>query len=280
MKHILYKKQFESLGVASELDEIIDRAKERLDKGDKEFKLKIKLRDKEAEVQFVYNTNREEYKGSSLHSYFQVLDYDPDNLKFLISLGDSKRSTLAHELKHADRAMATNFIADFSYYLNHVGRDVIENMSHLSKDEESGDILSLALSLINKDEYEGHFNEFKKEIEEMVTHDLSKEEKERIIRNYLEDQDIYNLYKEIDEKGGFDLESYFKDKQSMLKYLSAFSTKMEEFIEDKTEEYEDWDKLKTNDDTPSGLSKMAKKIDHHLSKIVKEGVRKFDRLLI
>jgi hypothetical protein len=280
MRHILYKKQFESLGVVSEIDDIVDLAKDNLEKGNKEYNLKTKLRDKNVEIQFVHNQDSEEYKGTSLHSYVQLLDADPSNLKFLISLGDLKKSTITHEVKHVDREVARNLIANFSYYLNHVGRDAVEKMSHLLKDEESSDILYLAFYLINKDEFEAYYNEFQREIKEMVTPDMSKEQKEKVIKDYLEEQDIYILYKDIDKKGGFNLESYFKDKSAMLQYLSAFNVKVDEFIEDKTEEYDDWEKLKTDDDTPSGISKLAKKINHQLTKIAKEGLKKFDRLYI
>jgi hypothetical protein len=280
MRHILYKKQFESLGVVSEIDDIVDLAKDNLEKGNKEYNLKTKLRDKNVEIQFVHNQDSEEYKGTSLHSYVQLLDADPSNLKFLISLGDLKKSTIAHEVKHVDREVARNLIANFSYYLNHVGRDAVEKMSHLLKDEESSDILYLAFYLINKDEFEAYYNEFQREIKEMVTTDMSKEQREKVIKDYLGEQDIYILYKDIDKKGGFNLESYFKDKSAMLQYLSAFNVKMDEFIEDKTEEYDDWEKIKTDDYTPSGISKLAKKVNHHLTKIAKEGLKKFDRLYI
>ena len=281
MKYILHRRQFEKLGVVSEIDDIIKVVQDKLGSGETEFTLQTRLRGKDTEIKFVYNPEREEYKGSTMHSYFQLSDADPDQPKFLISLGDLKSSTIAHELKHLDRELARQLIVNISYYLSHVGRDVIQNMSYLAKDEESEDILSLSLYLINKDEYEAYFNEFQREIKSMINPDMTQEEKERLIKEYLEEHDIYLLYKEINDAGGFNLESYFKDRASMLKYLSAFTSKMEEFIEDRTEEYEDWEKIKgSEEDTPSGMAKLAKKINHHFTKIVKEGIKKFDRLYV
>jgi hypothetical protein len=280
VKYILHRKQFEKLGVVPEIDDIIKVVQDKLGQGETEFTLQTNLRGKDTEIKFIHNPEREEYKGASLHSYFQLTDANPELPKFTISLGDLKSSTIAHELKHLDRELSREMIADFSYYLNHVGRDVIQNMSHLAKDEESEDLLSLSLYLINKDEYEAYFNEFQREIQSMINPEMSQEEKERVIREYLEDQDIYLLYKEIDEAGGFNLESYFKDRTSMLKYLSAFTTKMEEFIEDNPE-YEEWEKIKGDEsNTPSGMSKIAKKINHHFSTRVKEGLRRFNRLYV
>ena len=280
MKYILHRKQFESLGVVSELEDIIKTVQDKIGSGEKEFILQTNLRGVDTDIRFVYNTEKEEYKGSSLHSYIQLTDANIDHPKFLISLGDLKRSTIAHELKLLDRELARKLVADFSYYLNHVGRDVIQNMSHLAKDEESEDILSLSLYLINKDEYEDYYNEFQREIQSMIVPAMSQEEKERVIKEYLEEQDIYLLYKQINDEGGFNLESYFKDRPSMLKYLSAFTSKREEWLEDRTDEYDDWENIKGEEDTPSGMAKLAKKINHHFTKIIREGIKKFDRLYV
>lgn len=280
MKYILHRKQFEKLGVVTEIDDIIKVVQDKLGQGETEFTLQTNLRGKDTEIKFIHNPERQEYKGTSLHSYFQLTDANPDLPKFTISLGDLKNSTIAHELKHVDRELSREMVADFSYYLNHVGRDVIQNMSHLAKDEESEDILSLSLYLINKDEYEAYFNEFQREIQSMINPEMTQEEKEKAIREYLEEQDIYLLYKQINDKGGFDLESYFKDRATMLKYLSTFTTKMEQFIEDNPE-YEEWDKIKGDEsNTPSGMSKISKKINHHFSKVVKEGLKRFNRLYV
>jgi hypothetical protein len=281
VKYILHRKQFESLGVVSELDDIIEIVQDKLGRGETEFTLQTNLRGVDTDIKFVHNPEREEYKGSSLHSYFQLTDTNIDHPKFLISLGDLKRSTIAHELKHLDRELARKLVAEFSYYLNHVGRDVIQNMSYLAKDEESEDILSLSLYLINKDEYEAYYNEFQREIQSMINPEMTQGEKEKVIREYLEEQDIYLLYKQINDEGGFNLESYFKDRASMLKYLSAFTSKREEWIEDRTDEYDDWENIKgLEEDTPSGMSKLAKKINHHFTKIIREGIKKFDRLYV
>jgi hypothetical protein len=280
VKYILHRKQFEKLGVVTEIDDIIKVVQDKLGQGETEFTLQTNLRGKDTEIKFIHNPERQEYKGTSLHSYFQLTDANQDLPKFTISLGDLKNSTIAHELKHVDRELSREMVADFSYYLNHVGRDVIQNMSHLAKDEESEDILSLSLYLINKDEYEAYFNEFQREIQSMINPEMTQGEKEKVIREYLEEQDIYLLYKQINDKGGFDLESYFKDRATMLKYLSAFTTKMEQFIEDNPE-YEEWDKIKGDEsNTPSGMSKISKKINHHFSKVVKEGLKRFNRLYV
>lgn len=279
MKYLLSRKQFESLGVVSELDQIISEVQVNLSGERNEFTLTTILRGQKVQITFVKQEDSEDYKGTSLHSYFQIIDNNPDFPKFLISLGDLKSSTIAHELKHCDRELSRGMLANFSYYLNHVGRDVIENMIYLAKDEESSDLLTLSLYLINKDEYEAYYNEFQRELKEKIDPKMSQAQKMIVIKEFLQEQDIYLLYKDIEDKGGFNLESYFKDNASMKKYLSAFSSKMEQFQEDEMEKYEDWEELAIeNYDTPSGVSKLAKKIDHHFSKIVSEGLKKFSRL--
>jgi hypothetical protein len=238
MKYIFTKKQFESLGVSSYLDPIVDSVKKNLSDTNREYSLSVKMHGKSVKINFVYDIESELYKGQKLESYAQLINPDPDNIEYLVNLGSLSDSSIIHEIKHVDRDVARGLTTDFHYYLNHVGRDVIENYSGGFRTEKDSDYLSLIFYLVNPDEFESHYNDLYKDLTENIPATLSPLEKRDKIKEFLEDTDFYVVYKDL-SAGNFSLEYLFNDRESLNYFLTLFSIKMDQFIEDDPE-YNDW----------------------------------------
>ena len=274
MKYILYSKQFESLGVSSYLDSIIDQVKKNLSSESPEYILDTSIRNKKVRIKFIYSQGSEKYKGQDINSYAQLLNPDPENIEFLINLGDLTEQSIIHELKHVDRAISRDLYVDFYYYINHVGRDVIDNNQDLFKTEEDYEYLNSAFYLINPDEFEAHFNDLYKELSNKITKETSHSDKVKIIDEDLKNADIYLIYKEM-SKGDIFLEDFFKERQSLNYFLSLFSLKMDQFIEDDPE-YDNWG-IKPE---VVNMSSMELYINNLLIKQSKKGFKKFSRLYV
>lgn len=271
MKYIFTKKQFESLGVSSYLDPIVDLVKKNLS-DNKEYTASVKMHGRDVKIHFVYDIDSEFYKGQKLESYAQLMNPDPDNIEYLVNLGTLNDSSIIHEIKHVDRDVARSLTTDFHYYLNHVGRDVIENYPGGFKSEEDSDYLSTIFYLVNPDEFESNYNDLYKDLGRIISNDLSRIEKRQKIKEFLEDTDFYNVYRDI-SSGKFSLESLFKDKESLNYFLSLFSVKMDQFIEDEPE-YNDW----SIDIEVLDMEKMKIYIDKLLYRTAIKGFKKIHRL--
>jgi hypothetical protein len=274
MKYILSSLQFESLGVSSYLDTIVDEVKKNLFNGSKEYILNTHIRGKKVRIKFLYNNGSEKYKGQDINSYAQLLNPDPENIEFLINLGDLSDQSIIHELKHVDREISRDLYADFYYYINHVGRDVIDNNQHLFRSDDEYEYLNSVFYLINPDEFEAYFNDIYKELSIKIQKETNNLEKTKIIGNYLKETDIYSIYKEM-SGGDIFLKDFFKDEESLNYFLSLFSLKMNQFIEDDPE-YDNW-KIKP---PRINMNSMEKYINKLLIKQANKGFKKFSRLYV
>jgi hypothetical protein len=274
MKYILSSRQFESLGVSSYLDPIVDKVKNNLSLKSPEYILDTSIKNKKVRIKFIYNKGSEKYKGQDINSYAQLINPDPENLEFLINLGDLRDQSITHELKHVDMMVSRDLSVDFYYYLNHVGRDVMDNNENLFKDNEDYEYLNLAFYLVNPDEFEAYFNDLYKELSNEIPNETNRENKIKIIENHLNATDIYLIYKEM-SKGDIFLKDFFKDRESLNYFLSLFSLKMDQFIEDDPE-YDNWE-IKP---PVINMNYMEKYIDKLLIKQSKKGFKKFSRLYV
>ena len=222
--------------------------------------------------------------GMSVESYTRVQNGDPQNYEVLISLADTSESTLVHELKHVHRLISSGLDVDEYYYFNHVGRDVVDNMRELFKDEDSADILIMSLYLINDDEFEAYFNEYYSELKDIIKPHMSKEERMSEIKNFLEGQPLYSLYSDFKKQGGFDLARFFKSNSAMNHYLKGVELKVNQFY-DEDPEYERWEDI-LNDwfsHNKSGGGEQVpdsavRKINDLFNRMIDKGLRRFSRL--
>jgi len=284
MKYLKSYKLFEKLGVSSYLFDLVKLAKENLEKNPI-YVLKTNLKGNDITINFEFSKEEVEDSGLNLSAYFQV--EDPDKLIFNIYLTDLKSSTILHELKHLDRALSTDLNTDSYFYLSHVGRAITLKYKHLLYNSDSDDILIQSLYLINPDEFESYYNQFYLDLKELITDDMDNTEKRKIIKEFLDNQVIYDLYKFFINRGGFDFENFFKDKKSLNEYLNILIIKIEQF----SKHSEDYD-IKKMDVVKSKLlsiANMFKKDDKDVNSIIKEinipfnkvintGYKKFHRL--
>lgn len=285
MKYLLrYNQLFEGLGVAENLYPLVKEVQQNLSEENPYYSKKTEINGTPVKLNFELNTAPEDYKGTSISSYVQVINNDPENIEILVSLGDTKTGTLMHELKHLHRLVVRNIIVDQYYYFNHVGRDVIEKMRELLKDEEAEDILIYSLYLINDDEFEAYYNEYYDDLKNIIRPEMSPDEKRKTIKEYLDNQLLYSLYSDLKKQGGFDLAKFFKSNSAMNHYLKAVEFKTNQFYEDDPD-YEKWDDILKDwfsysssgkeDDVPINT---VRKINLLFNRMIDKGLKKFDRL--
>jgi hypothetical protein len=274
----------EKLGVTEFLYPLIREVQQNLSEKNPEYSKQTMIRGIPVKLNFKLDISPVLYKGSSLESFVQVQNNDPENIEILVSLADTKEGTLMHELKHVDRLMARELIVDQYYYFNHVGRDVIERMRELLYNEESEDILILSLYLINDDEFESYYNEYYEELRKIIKPEMDQTEKRKTIKDFLDSQLLYSIYSDFKKQGGFDLANFFKSTSAMNHYLRAVETKINQFQGDDPD-YEKWDdilqdwfvysKSGKSDEIPDST---VRKINLLFNRMIDKGLRKFNRL--
>jgi hypothetical protein len=285
MKHLVrYNQLFEALGVADFLNPLVREVQQNLSDKNPRYSTTIIVNKIPAKLNFELNPESEDYRGVSVESFVQLQNSDLENLEILVSLADTSDSTLMHELKHVHRLISRKLIVDKYYYLNHVGRDVIEHMSELLKDESSKDILTMSLYLVDQDEFEATFNEYYAALKDIIKPEMGAAEKRKAIKDFLDDQLLYQLYTELKSQGGFDLANFFKSNSAMNHYLREVEAKMNQFYDDDPD-YEKWEDILKDwfnysqggnqDQDPDDV---VRKINRDFNKMLDKGLRKFSRL--
>lgn len=269
MKYILSLAQFESLGVSSYLDEVVNDVINNLSEENIEYVRNVILHNRNVKIRFVYSSDSKEYKGQSFESYSQLVNPDIDNLEYLISIGSITQSSIIHELKHVDRDISRDLYADFYYYLNHVGRDVIDNKFN----DENFNYLNSIFYMVNPDEFEAYYNDIYKKVGLEIKQKGGNSNE--IIDQSLKDPEYSNFYDVYFDiyKNGFKLSDYFKNSEELNYFLSLFSLKMDQFINDDPE-YNNWNM----DVNVIDMSKMEKYINGVLIRAANKGFKKISRL--
>lgn len=270
----------EALGELQDLDRIALLAQSELSGESDTFVHTEMMNGYEVKINFNYSSSTTEYKGLDLHSFFQLLSVSENGIEVLISLGDLKLSSIVHELKHLHRVISKGLIADELYYLDHVGRDIIEKRPDLFDNTKAAEWVQLVF-YYTPDEFEAVFNEYRRAIKrEMPQIPLDTAARREWISEWLADQDIHVIYKEIAERG-FTLSEFFKDKESYLEFLRIFIQKREEFIDESPEYDGAWASSKETLQIPVAfLKKLSKRIEWLITKNAQRGFKKFSRLLI
>ena len=273
MKYILSLVQFESLGVSSYLDDIVNDVINNLSGENTEYVKNVILHNKNVKIRFVYSQDSTSYKGQSFESYAQLVNPDIENLEYLISIGSLTNSSIIHELKHVDRDVSRDLYADFYYYINHVGRDVIENEKDLFNPDDVNYLNSI-FYMVNPDEFEAFYNDiYNKVAQDLKTKSGNSNE---IIDHHLksgEYSDFYEIYFDL-YKNGFNLSDYFRNAEDINYFLSLFSLKVDQFIEDDDIGYNNWD-MEVN---VIDMGKMEKYINKILISAANKGFKKISRI--
>jgi hypothetical protein len=176
--------------------------------------------------------------------------------------------------------MARGLMQDETYYMDHVGREIIEKRPDLFSSEHSAQWLQLVF-YYTPDEFEATFNEFRRTIKkEMPQIPLDTAARRKWIAEWLEGQDICIAYKEI-TRSGFTLSELFRNKESYMEFLRLFIQKRTEFIGDSPEYHNSWNVSEDTAKIPvASLMKLSNRIEVLVKKNAERGHRKFSRLLI
>jgi len=270
----------EKLGVLSGIEEMADVIlKELSDKN--YFKYKTRYLGKDITIHCFLKKSSDYYQ--ELSGSFSI--DDGQNFEFTIKIDELSKNTLIHELKHLDRAMRRGMKTDTYFYINHIGRYVAKEYGYLLKDKDKAKILIETFYYCNPDEFEAYYQDIYYEIKEMIEEDMSKKEKMEIIKENLENKDVFTFFKHFYENE-FNLEDFFKSKEDCNLFLRDFFYRQELFFNLKDETISNLDKVKSWFKSTI-LNKFLKdrKLDvevkffnYYINKIVRNNYRKFYRL--
>jgi hypothetical protein len=268
----------EKLGILESIGDIADTILNGLSEN-KYFKFKGKYLDKNITIHcFLTKLRKENLQGS-----FSVDDVD--NFEFTIKISELKRPTLIHELKHMDRAIRRSMKTDTYFYINHIGRYVAQNYSNLFRNKDSAKILIETFYFCNPDEFEAYFQNIYEEIKEIIEENMSREEKISIIKQHLENEEIYQFFKHY-YNNSFKLEEFFKSKEDCNFFLKEFFFYHEAFFHEINTGISTFDKIKSwfksnffnkifKDES---TDKSFKEFNYYINKIVHNNYKKFGRL--
>lgn len=270
----------EKLGILTDLEKMADTILNELSKKDY-FRYKTSYLGKDITIHCFLKKSSDYYK--ELSGSFSI--DDGQNFEFTIKIDELSKNTLIHELKHLDRAMRRGMKTDTYFYINHIGRYVSKEYGHLFKDKNKAEILIETFYYCNPDEFEAYYQDIYYEIKEMIEEGMSKKEKTEIIKENLENKDVFTFFKHFYENE-FNLEDFFKSKKDCNIFLRDFFYRQELFFNQKDETISNLDKVKSWFKS-NILNKFLKdqKVDveikffnYYINKVVKNNYRKFYRL--
>lgn len=268
----------EKLGVLGGLSEIAEIILKGLSKN-KYFRFTGKYLDKDITIHcFLSKFRKENLQGS-----FRV--DDADNFEFTIKMSELKKSTLIHELKHMDRSIRRDMKTDTYFYINHIGRYVAKNYSHLFINKDNAEILIQTFYFCNPDEFEAYFQSIYEELKELLDENMPRDEKISIIKQHFENEEIYQFFKHY-YNNPFKLEAFFKSKEDCNFFLKEFFFHHEAFFHEINTGISIFDKIKSWFKS-NILNKLFKEkltdkgfneFNYFINKIVKNNYKKFSRI--
>ena len=266
----------EKLGILTTLEDMADRILKELSTK-KYYRIETEYLGSQIKLDCYLIKPENKYKQELVGS----LRYDdPKNLEFSIRIASLSKSVLIHELKHMDRAIRRKMKTDNYFYINHIGRDVASKYQHLFKTKDDFDILMETFYHCNPDEFESYYNDIYYNIKEEITPEMSKPEIRKLIKESLEDEDVYILFKSYYHTK-FNIEDFFKSKRDCNFFLSEFFDKMEKFHNEEddtisnTDIFVSWIKsiLKKSEEVVS-----VKEINNLINRLAHKNFQKFGRL--
>jgi hypothetical protein len=222
----------EKLGVLHELEDIADR----VIKGIKESKhknpnyvLELDWKGKKVKVICILNPN---LKGAEAN----FITLDPGELKdigYKISSRTLNKSTIIHELKHLIRHIShhdyLNPKSNQRRYtmLNAVGEFTADTYKSILKKDPINLFIN-TLYYCNPDEFESYFNQIYFELKELITPEMNKQERRKLIKELLNGTKIHIFYKLYSEKP-FRSSWFFKSNRDANFFAQEMENKIEEY---------------------------------------------------
>lgn len=281
----------EFLGVATYLDnlalKVIDKIEDNFDKPVKTkvrgvdviiksaCQIKLPIRNQIVTINIQYGNRQIDGYGA----FVQVENLE--NFEFNLYTSLLQLPAIIHELKHIDRIVARKFKTRDYYYINHVGRHLLNHI----KDElffgpESKELLQKTFYFLDPEEFEAHYNEIYQVLKVKINADMSNDETKKFISKFLKNQQVYKYYKFYYKEGEFEIDRFFKNRASCNRFLEMFLQKLDEFDAESDKYYDEWsmnEKEIENIDEIE-LNSLSKEINHLLTKQTVKGYKKFARL--
>ena len=230
----------EKLGVLYGLDDISNLIINELsDK--KYFKYKSRYLDKDITIHcFKVGNNKDIYQ--ELSGSFCV--DDASNFEFTIKLSNLSKRALIHELKHMDRAIRQSMKTDAYFYINHIGRYITKQYSHLFINKSSSETLIETFYYCNPDEFEAYYQDIYNEIKVQINDGMNRSQKIETIKKIIENENIYTFFKYF-YNNKFKLENFFKSKEDCNFFIKEFFYRQELFYNQKDETISNFDRIKS-----------------------------------
>jgi hypothetical protein len=270
----------ERLGIVEELDDIANIIiKELSDKN--YFELKSTLNS----VSFTLECYKNTSKVHNFDAVFTTIDLKSNLFKIIIT--ELNKDILIHELKHLHRALFLNKkIGKPTRHqlVNHVSDIVSSNYKHLFNSKDSKYIFQKIIYYSNPNEFEAYFNQIYSYLEPLIKNDnSSKEEKIDKVKEFLNNQEIFIIYRYFNEKD-FSISDFVNDNDSanfianeINRLISARSTGSQgiSFYKKISSYLKMFSFLKKSDVL---LNKEVKEINYMVNKSIKNNYRKFFRI--
>ena len=138
---------------------------------------------------------------------------DKEESKFLLQTTTLNRSTIKHELKHIHYLVVRNFKNQKLYHLSQQIVDL-----KYKKVIKYFDCFKSILYYSSPDEFESYFNDM---YEELLVLTKDKNDKKEIIDNYLKNNELYIIYKAINETN-FSIESWFHNRKFLSDFINDY----------------------------------------------------------
>lgn len=206
------------------------------------------------------------------------------NGQYTIKLSNLSKRVLIHELKHMDRAIRQSMKTDTYFYINHIGRYIAKQYSHLFIDKSSAETLIETFYYCNPDEFEAYYQDIYNEIRVQINDGMNRSQKIETIKKIIENEDIYTFFKYF-YNNKFRLESFFKSKEDCNFFIKEFFYRQELFYNQKDETISNFDRIKSwfKSNILNKLKKdekldSVKEFNYYINKIVIKNYPKFGRL--
>jgi hypothetical protein len=218
----------------------------------------------------------------NLEGSFQVENSQDFIFNIKISPDSKMKSTLIHELKHMDRAIRRKMKTDTYHYINHVGKYVAGKYTNLFKSKDAGEILVDTFYLCNPDEFEAYFHNLWEDISILITEDMTREQKIDIVRQTLENEQIWIIFK-FYYTNPFDLMDFFNTESDCAYFLKEFIRVLDLFYNNKNfnmtnfDRFKIWFKSKVFNNQKLDRE-LLKEMNYYINKCVRSNYKKFSRL--
>lgn len=256
--------KFEHHGLASYLFDLAETIKDKV-QNISPNQLKIRLRDKIISVNI--ELGEKEKKGRL--AFTTVIGKG----NFYVYINELQTNLILHELKHIDRIVARDYKPDYYYFITNIGTEVAKKYPRLFLKKYDRNKLIDCLYYFTPDEFESQYNDIFYRLKDLITDEMDNVEKQIIIKDFLNKQEVYLCYEFFYNKGEFKFRDFFKTKRGLNIYINVLDTKFKQFKSG--ENYRDWKNITYDNKNPD---KMIQLLEYKINKVLFKGYKKFHRL--